>query len=125
VQYPAPGERASGAGYPGSTVLAALVATFCFPVLSLIAALLLYGREPDPAKRASLRSWALVSAGWIVIQIIAAVLLFAAFVSATGATDMSGPCQGGPQIGVAGEVQNDGTTVFPCEFGGSATVTLP
>ena len=118
------GERTRGEGYPGSAVAAAALATLFFPLVSLIAALFLYGRETNPVKKASLRTWAFASGGWIAAQVLLAVVLFAAATSGT-AEDTSGPCQGGPAMGVAGEQRDDGTTVFPCEFGGSVTVTLP
>lgn len=118
------GGEARDEDYPGSTVAAAVLATLFFPLLSLIAALFLHGRETNPAKKRSLRTWAIASGGWIVVQLLLAVLAFAAMTTTTG-DETSGPCQGGPAIGAAGEERPDGTTVFPCEISGSATVRLP
>lgn len=116
-------------GYPGSTQLAAALMTFFFPLISLIAALLLMGGQTDPAKRSALRTWAMASAGWIAVQAVFFIILFAAVVSdgASGFEDdaPSGICEGGPKIGEPGRPGPNGTTVFDCEFGGTATVRLP
>jgi hypothetical protein len=117
-------DKTGDEGYPGSTIAAAVLATVFFPLLSLIAALFLHGRETNPVKKSSLRTWAFASAGWMAAQLVLAVVLFAVATSGSG-VDTSGPCQGGPAIGVAGDERPDGTTVFPCEFGGSVTLTLP
>jgi hypothetical protein len=107
--------------YPSSTLAAGALATLFFPLLLLIAALFLMGREQDAGRRSTLRTWAFVSVGWIAAQIVLAIVLFAAVASSTS-VDRSGPCQGGPEIGASGEVRPDGTTVFPCEFGGTVTI---
>ena len=73
--------RGDGTGYDGATVLGAVLATVFFPVIALIAALLLQGGQPDPVKRGQLRTWAWVSAGWIAVQVIGAVLLFISIAS--------------------------------------------
>jgi hypothetical protein len=65
-------------GYPGSAVAAAAIATFCFPVISLIAALLLLSQQRNERRRAMLRTWVWASAAWIVLQILFVILLFAA-----------------------------------------------
>jgi hypothetical protein len=117
---PAPASRP----FPGSTVAGGVLATLFFPVLSLIAALVLMGRETDESRRASLRAWAWFSGVWIGAQLLFGLILLASFNSAT-AVDRSGPCQGGPEIGAAGETRLDGTTVFPCSLGGTVTVQLP
>jgi hypothetical protein len=75
--------------YPGSAVLAAAIATFFFPVISLIAALLLLSAEQRPSRRASLRTWAWVSAGWIALQVLVVLLFFVGFTSGGGGS--SGP----------------------------------
>jgi hypothetical protein len=114
------------AGYPGSSVAAAALATVFFPVLSLIAALFLIGRVDDPARRRDLRTWAWASAGWILAQ-IAVFLLFALAVfsgSSSGSSGVKGPCVGGPDLGQRGIVRPDGSTVLPCAISGTATVTL-
>ena len=65
--------------YPTPAVLAAAIATFFFPIISLIAALLLMSAQESPRKRSQLRTWAWVSAGWILLQVLVAVLLLATF----------------------------------------------
>ena len=71
-------------GYAGATVAAAALMTFCFPVISLIAALFLLGRERVEAKRRALRTWAWASAGWILLQVVIVVGLLAAVTSGSG-----------------------------------------
>ncbi len=46
-----------------------------FPLIALIAALLLQGGDVDPRKRAELRTWAWVSAGWLALQVVVSVVL--------------------------------------------------
>ena len=60
-------------------MLGAAIATFFFPIISLIAALLLMSAQESPRKRGQLRTWAWVSAGWILLQVLIAVLLLATF----------------------------------------------
>jgi hypothetical protein len=43
-----------------------VLAALFFPFIALIAALLLQGGQPDPRKKAQLRTWAWVSGGWLV-----------------------------------------------------------
>jgi len=74
-------DRPAGSGYDGASVLGAALATVFFPLIALIAALLLQGGQPDPVKRRQLRTWAWVSAGWIAVQVVGAVLLFVSFAS--------------------------------------------
>ena len=62
-------------GYTGAAVAGAALATVCFPFISLIAALLLQGNQPDPRKKAQLRTWAWVSGGWLVFGVAVTVLL--------------------------------------------------
>ena len=122
---PTPAERA----YPSSTVAAAVVATLFFPVISLIAALFLLGKERDPGKRSMLRTWAFAAAGFLALQALVVFLAFVAFASGSGSSgvDRSGPCVGGPEIGATGkDVSGNGTKfVVPCALGGTTTVELP
>jgi uncharacterized membrane protein len=65
-------------GYSGPTVAAAVLMTLFFPLISLIAALFLLGRErSSPEKRSSLRAWAIATAVWIVVWILIVIGLFA------------------------------------------------
>jgi hypothetical protein len=63
------------AGYPGAAVAGAALATVFFPFISLVAALLLQGTEPDPRKRSQLRTWAWASGGWLLFGVVMAVIL--------------------------------------------------
>lgn len=62
-------------GYPGAAVAGAVLATICFPFISLIVALLLQGGQTDARKRAQLRAWAWASGGWVVVGVVLVVLL--------------------------------------------------
>ena len=74
-------DRAEGTGYDGATMLGAVLATAFFPLISLIAALLLHGSQPDPVKRGQLRTWAWLSGGWLAVQAIGFVLILIAITS--------------------------------------------
>ena len=59
--------------YNGAAVAGAVLATLFFPLIALIAALILLGNERSPERRSQLRTWAWVSGGYMVL----AVVLFA------------------------------------------------
>jgi hypothetical protein len=67
--------EAAGSGYTGAAVAGAVLATLFFPLISLIAALLLQGGQPDPHKKAQLRTWAWVSGGWLAVGVVVTVVL--------------------------------------------------
>jgi uncharacterized membrane protein len=73
--------REEGTGYDGAAVLGAALGTVFFPLISLIAALLLQGSQRDPVKRGQLRTWAWVSGGWLAVQAIGFVLVLVAITS--------------------------------------------
>src|SRR3954470_22651004 len=108
-------EPSRGQAYPGATVAAAVLATLFFPLISLIVALVLLGRERDPARRGAIRTWAWASGGWIAAQvvlfIVLAAVVFSSASSGGAAVDRSGPCQGGPQMDKAAEMRPDGSAV--------------
>ena len=56
--------------YTGAEVAGAVVATLFFPLIGLVAALVLRRDESNPAKRSALRSWAWLSAGLMVLDIL-------------------------------------------------------
>jgi hypothetical protein len=120
----APAEE--GTGYSGATVAGAVLATLFFPLISLIAALLLLGGQTDPRKRSALRTWAWASGGWIALQVIVFVVLFASF-SHSSASERSGPCAGGPKLNASGKAVPGSNTKFviPCEISGTQTITVP
>ena len=62
-------------GYTGATVVGAVLATLFFPLIALIAALLLQGGQQDPRKKSQLRNWAWASAGWMVFWVLISVVL--------------------------------------------------
>jgi hypothetical protein len=66
---------APDAGYSGAAVGGAVLGALFFPLIALIAALLLQGSQPDPRKRAQLRRWAWASGGWMVIGTALTVVL--------------------------------------------------
>lgn len=75
--------------YPPPAILGAAVATFFFPVISLIAGLFLLAGERRPARRSQIRMWVWASVAWIVLQVVVVFLLFGAFSS-------GGSGEGGP-----------------------------
>ena len=70
---------AHDARYPGTAVAAAALASLFFPVISLIAALVLLSREHTEARRRQLRLWAWATAGWMALQALVFLLFVAAF----------------------------------------------
>jgi hypothetical protein len=75
-----PGEPVREEQYPGTTVLAAVLATFFFPLIALIIALVLMGQQRNERKRAQLKTWAWASAGWIAVGFLISLLfLFALY----------------------------------------------
>jgi fumarate reductase subunit D len=62
-------------GYTGAAVAGAVLATVFFPLIALIAALLLQGGQTDPTKRSQLRTWAWVSGGLLVFEAVVLVIL--------------------------------------------------
>lgn len=70
-----------GTAYESPVVLGAAIGTAFFPLIALIAALLLQGNERDPVKRGQLRTWAWISGGWLALQAIIAVIIFIVFVA--------------------------------------------
>src|SRR5690242_20642460 len=87
--------------YEGAAVAGATLATLASPFKSLIAALLLQGRETDPARKAQLRTWAWASGGLLVLGLVVGGIAIA--VVAGKVNDVrnkmrpnpAGPCQGG------------------------------
>jgi hypothetical protein len=130
AQASGPGVPAARQAYSGSVIASAVIATLVFPVLSLITALFLYGNEQNPQKKRALRTWALGSLGWLVLQAVVALIVFAAVMSGGGigsGVDRSGPCVGGPEIGASGkDISGNGTRfVVPCAISGTETVAFP
>jgi hypothetical protein len=78
-----PGEPVREDEYPGTTVVAAALATFFFPLIALIIALVLMGQQRNERKRAQLKTWAWASAGWIAFGFVLALVFFLA-VSSSG-----------------------------------------
>jgi hypothetical protein len=73
------GSPPSEAGYDGAAVAGAVLMTLFFPFVALIAALLLQGGRPDPRKKSQLRTWAWVSGGWLVLDVVLVLLAVGAF----------------------------------------------
>ena len=69
----------SEAPYNGSAVAGAVLATLFFPLIALIAALILMGNESNPQQRSQLRTWAWVSGGFMAFGVV----LFAVLASVT------------------------------------------
>ena len=69
------GSAPSEAGYNGPAVAGAVLATLFFPLIALIAALLLMGNENNPQKRSQLRTWAWASGGLMVVGVVLFAIL--------------------------------------------------
>jgi hypothetical protein len=67
------------AGYNGPAVAGAVLATLFFPLIALIAALILMGNENNPQKRSQLRTWAWASGAFMALGVV----LFAVLASVT------------------------------------------
>jgi hypothetical protein len=63
--------------YPTTAVVAATLATLCFPLISLIVALLLMGGQRSERKRAQLRMWAWAAGAWIALWVLFVALFLA------------------------------------------------
>ncbi len=102
-----------------------MIGSIAFPVVSLIAALMLMGREANPVRREALRRWAVLSGGLIAAQAVIALIFFASIASNfNNGFDRDGPCVGGPEIGSEAVEDENGNVVFPCSGGGSVTVNF-
>jgi hypothetical protein len=71
--------------YNGAAVAGAVLATLFFPLIALIAALLLLGNEQSPQRRSQLRTWAWVSGGFMALGLLLVVLVFVSVGSGSGA----------------------------------------
>jgi amino acid transporter len=71
----APTPRDTGP-YNGAAVAGAVLATLFFPLIALIAALLLLGNERNPQRRSQLRTWAWASGGLVALGAVLVVLAF-------------------------------------------------
>jgi hypothetical protein len=76
-------------GYPGPVVLGGAIATFFFPVISLIAALMLMGGERNPQRRGQLKTWAWASFAFLALQALLFFLLLIGI--ASGGSGGGGP----------------------------------
>jgi hypothetical protein len=56
--------------YDGTAVAGAVLATLFFPLIALIAALILMGNERSPARRSQLRTWAWASGGLMAFGVV-------------------------------------------------------
>jgi hypothetical protein len=62
--------------YNGAAVAGAVLATLFFPLIALIAALLLMGNETSPARRSQLRTWAWASGAFLALGFVLVALIF-------------------------------------------------
>lgn len=71
----APASEGAGPGYGRASVAGAVLGTLFFPLIALIAALLLQGSEREPRRKAQLRTWTWASGGWMVLQAVVLLVL--------------------------------------------------
>jgi hypothetical protein len=86
---PNPDTAAHDDPYPPPATLGAAVATFFFPVISLIAGLFLLAGEQREVRRSQIRMWIWASVAWMLIQVLVVVLLLGVFSS--GGSGGGGP----------------------------------
>jgi len=61
--------------YNGTAVAGAGLAALFFPLIALIAALILLGNESNPERRSQLRTWAWASGGWMAFGALFVIVL--------------------------------------------------
>ncbi len=112
--------------FPGPTVAGGVLGSIFFPVISLIAALILMGREANPIRRETLRRWALLSGGLIAAQVAARHHRTRHRLSVFNGPefDRNKECNGGPVMGASGVEDENGDVVFPCNNGGAVTLNF-
>jgi phosphoglycerol transferase MdoB-like AlkP superfamily enzyme len=69
------GSAPSEPRYNGSAVAGAVLATIFFPLIALIAALILLGNERNPQRRSQLRTWAWTSGGFMLFVFVLFLVL--------------------------------------------------
>jgi hypothetical protein len=74
-----PQPRDNTGPYNGAAVAGAVLATLFFPLIALIAALLLMGNESNPQRRSQLRTWAWASGGFVAFGLILVALALVAW----------------------------------------------
>jgi hypothetical protein len=110
--------------YPTEYKLAAVLLTVIAPFVTLVAALLMRGSQPNPIRRARLRTWAIVSGAWLAVGLVIVLIVAASVSSAVSHNEpsTSGPCLGGPDLGSSGVSVGHGNFRYPCADGGSTVV---
>jgi hypothetical protein len=122
---PSGDEESVAEGYQSGMTLGAVLLTIFAPFIALIVALVMRGSETNPAKRAFLKTWAWASGAVLACGTLI-VLAFAATVLSSGPhVDSSGPCIGGPIMGVPAQPLGGNKYRVQCVDGGSDIVTLP
>lgn len=110
--------------YPPAAVLGAGVATVVAPFLAVAAALLIRSGETRPARRAFLQTWAVISAGLIVVWL----LIGFAIISSHAGSAAHG-CKGGIDLLVPPEYVKSGNrpwqAIYTCTNGGQTTTLAP
>jgi hypothetical protein len=120
--YLPPGQTAD---YGGGVKVAGVLLTVFVPWLALIIALVLRASEASSVRRASLRSWAVLSGVWLALSVLVPLIGFGVFASSVQLqVSHNGPCIGGPAPGATGTPVGHGNFRFDCAGGGSTVVHL-
>jgi hypothetical protein len=119
-------QQSQAADYGGGMKAAGVLLTVFVPWLALIVALVLRASEASSVRRASLRTWAVLSGVWLVLGVLVPLIGFGVFASSVQQSQVShnGPCIGGPAPGAAGTPVGNGNFRFDCVGGGSTVVHL-
>jgi hypothetical protein len=120
------GVRPGDVDYPSENKLAAGLLTVVVPFVSLLVALILRGSQPNPVRRATLRTWAIASGAWLAVGLLIVIIVAASVGNAVShnVPSTSAPCLGGPDMGSSGVSVGHGKYRFPCADGGSTVVDL-
>ena len=119
---PNPQSNAGDEPFPGWAAVAAGVAVFVMPIISLIVSLVMRSSEQRPSRRSFLKNWAIASGVWLCTGWI---LVLVAFLAISSGSSASGACRGGPDpFNPPSYESQDGkhwTAIIPCRDGGSKT----
>jgi hypothetical protein len=113
-----------GSDYDSGAKVAGVLLTVFAPMIALMAALLLRNSQADPARRATLRSWAIASGVWLGAGLVIAIIAVASIATYRPHVGNKGPCIGGPALGSSGTAIGNGNYRFDCVDGGSTVVHL-
>jgi hypothetical protein len=126
---PSPGQQRANADdepFPSWAPIAAGLAVFFMPFISLIVSLVMRSSEQRPSRRSFLKNWAIASGAWLCTGWLIILLVFASAGSGSGSGVANGRCKNGPDpfnppSYVSDSTGKHWTAEVPCDGGGSIT----